>query len=921
MSSRHGTVLALACALLLPAVPAFAAPAKGSGVPSQAVDIPYQKFVLDNGLTLIVHEDAKAPIVAVNIWYHVGSKNEMPGKTGFAHLFEHLMFNGSENYNDDYFKAVEPIGATDLNGTTNEDRTNYFENVPTSALDRVLWLESDRMGHLLKAVDQGKLDEQRGVVQNEKREGENQPYAISREMITKACYPAGHPYSWTVIGSMDDLNAASLEDVRKWFTAYYGAANAVLAVGGDVKADEVLAKVKLYFGDIPSGPPVARFDSWVAKRSGEQRQQAQDRVPQARIYKVWNVPPSLTADADLLGLAARVLSSGKTSRLYKRLVYDDQIATSVRASMAEREIGSLFTIDATAKPGGDLALVEKAIDEELARFLAQGPTEDEMLRAKTEAVSRFVRGVERIGGFGGKTDRLASSQVLGGSPDAWKASLDRVRTATGGQVKDAAARWLSDGVYVLEITPFPKYQAEAKGADRAKLPDAGTPPAAKFPPLEKAELSNGLRVVLAERHAVPVVEMALMVDSGFAADQLALPGTTSLAMSMLDEGTETRNSLQISDDLQRLRANLSTWADVDTAGLSLSALKANLDASLDLFADVILHPAFPAADFDRLKKQQIAGIQREKSQPASMAQRVFPRLLYGEGHAYGLPSSGSGYEDTVAKITVDDLVKFHRTWFMPNGSTLVVVGDTTLAELRPKLEALFQGWKRGTAPKKNLKTVAGPSVSTIYLVDKPGAIQSVLLAASLAPPKKDPSDIALATMNEVLAGAFISRLNMNLREDKHWSYGASGSIQDAAGQRPAVYQSPVQTDKTKESLAEMAKEFDGISGARPVTAAELSSAQNTQTLTLPGRWETNSAVLNSITELVQFSLPDNYFETFADKVRGLKTADVDAIGKKQVHRDKMVWVVVGDRAVIEPGLRELGWGEVRVLDADGNPVK
>jgi zinc protease len=921
MRYRHGTALALACLLPLTAAAVLAAPASGSGVLSQAVDIPFQKFVLDNGLTLIVHEDPKAPIVAVNVWYHVGSKNERPGKTGFAHLFEHLMFNGSENFNDDYFKAVEPIGATDLNGTTNEDRTNYFENVPKSALDRVLWLESDRMGHLLKAVDQGKLDEQRGVVQNEKRQGENQPYAVSRELITKACYPAGHPYSWTVIGSMDDLNAASLEDVQKWFTAYYGPANAVLAVAGDVKADDVLARVKRYFGDIPSGPPVARFDAWVARRTGEQRQEAQDRVPQARIYKVWNVPQTLTADADLLGIAARVLSSGKTSRLYKRLVYDDQIATSVRASVFEREIGSLFTIEATAKPGGELAPVEKAIDEELARLMSQGPTEDEMLRAKTDAVSRVVRGLERIGGFGGKSDRLASSEVLGGSPDAWKASLDRIRVATAGQVKDAAARWLADGVYVLQVLPFPKYQTAAAGADRAKMPDPGAPPAAKFPPLQKAELANGLKVVLAERHAVPVVEMELIVDSGFAADQLALPGTTNLAMSMLDEGTEKRTSLQISDELQRLGAELNTGADVDTARVQMSALKANLDASLDLYADVILHPAFPAADFDRLKKQQVAGIQREKVQPNSMAQRVFPKLLYGEGHAYGMPFSGSGYEESVAKITRDDLVKFHRTWFMPNVSTLVVVGDTSLAEIRPKLEALFQRWERGTAPKKNLKTVAGPSAPTIYLVDKPGAIQSVLLAASLAPPKKDPDEIALETMNEVLGGAFISRLNMNLREDKHWSYGASGSIQDAAAQRAAVYSSGVQTDKTKESLAEMAKEFDGISGARPVTAAELSSAQNTQTLTLPGRWETNTAVRNSISELVQFSLPDNYFETFADKVRGLKTADVDAAGKKQVHRDKMVWVVVGDRAVIEPGLRELGWGDVRVVDADGNAVK
>ncbi len=923
MSMRRTMIaLALALAVVTSASASLAAaPAPAGGVLSQAVDIPYKKFVLDNGLTLIVHEDPKAPIVAVNVWYHVGSKNEKPGKTGFAHLFEHLMFNGSENFNDDYFKAVEPIGATDLNGTTNEDRTNYFQNVPRSALDRVLWLESDRMGHLVGAIDQARLDEQRGVVQNEKRQGENEPYAISEELITKACFPAGHPYSWTVIGSMEDLNAAALTDVKEWFKSYYGAANAVLAVAGDVKADDVLARVKKYFGDIPSGPPVARFDAWTAKRTGVTRQRAQDRVPQARIYKIWNVPRTLSPEADYLGLATQVLTEGKSSRLYKRLVYDDQIATRVAAYLDEREIASLFTVTADVKPGGDVAAVDRALDEELARFLKEGPTDDEMNRAKTAQIAGFIRGIERIGGFGGKSDILARSQVFGGSPDAWKESLDRVRAATPGQVKETAQSWLSDGLYELEIVPFPKYVAAQEGADRKKLPDAGTPPDVTFPSLQKATLANGMKVVLAERHAVPVVDLDLLIDAGYAADQFAVPGVASLAMGMLDEGTKTRSAIQISDEAARLGADLSTGSNVDQSRVYLSALKSNLDASLALFADVVLNPSFPQADFDRLKKQQLARIQREKAEPFGMALRVFPPLLYGKGHAYGLPFSGSGYEDTVAKITRDDLVKFHETWVRPNRATLIVVGDTSLAELKPKLEALFHDWKPGKAPEKTLKTVANPTKPVIYVLDKPGAQQSVILAGSLVPPRNNPDEISLETMNEVLAGAFISRLNMNLREDKHWSYGAGGFIADAAAQRPHVFYSPVQTDKTKESLQEMAKEFEGIGGARPVTAEELAAAQNTQTLTLPGRWETNGAVEGSIGELVRFGLPDDYFKTFAAKVRATKTADIEASGKKNVRRDAMVWVVVGDRAVIEPGLRSLGWGEVQFLDADGNPVK
>ena len=376
------------------------------------IDIPYEKFTLKNGLTVIVHEDHKAPIVAVNVWYHVGSKNEKPGKTGFAHLFEHLMFNGSENFNKDYFQALERLGATDLNGTTNEDRTNYFQNVPVSALDTVLWLESDRMGHLLGSIDKAKLDEQRGVVQNEKRQGENEPYSLSEELITKAVFPASHPYSHTVIGSMEDLNAASLDDVKEWFKTYYGPANAVIVIAGDIDAKTALAKVEKYFGEIPSGPPVTHFNKWIAQRTGEQRQVAQDRVPQARLYKVWNVPGVGTAENDYLTLASDILVSDKASRLYKRLVYDEQLATDVGAFMDQREIGSLFIVQVTAKPAGDLAVIEKAVNEEMQKLFVVPPAQDELDRVKTQIFAQFIRGAERIGGFGGKSDILARSQVF-----------------------------------------------------------------------------------------------------------------------------------------------------------------------------------------------------------------------------------------------------------------------------------------------------------------------------------------------------------------------------------------------------------------------------------------------------------------------------------------------------------------------------
>jgi zinc protease len=902
------------------AVTASSLPAQ-SPAPKQApVEIPYQRFVLPNGLTLIVHEDHKAPIVAVNVWYHVGSKNEKPGRTGFAHLFEHLMFNGSENYDKDFFGPLEQAGATDMNGTTNEDRTNYFENVPTNALDLVLWMESDRMGHLTGAISQPKLDEQRGVVQNEKRQGENEPYGKVWDFLTPKLYPANHPYSWTTIGSMDDLDAAKLDDVKDWFRTYYGAANAVVVVAGDIDPKTAKEKVEKYFGDIPAGPPVARQQAWVAKRTAAQRGIMQDRVPQARIYKVWNIPGWGTADADYLNLVGDILSSGKSSRLFKRLVYDDQTATDVSASLDLREIGGLFVIEATARLGVELARVEKAVDEELRRLLVGGPTATEMRRVKTQYRAGFIRGIERIGGFGGKSDVLAQGEVFAGRPDFYKTRLNRVQQATAAQVASSARQWLSDGVYNLEVRPYPEYQIAKASADRSKLAESGTPPATKFPDLERATLSNGLKIVLARRPSIPQVRFDLLLDAGFAADQSGIPGTASLALAMLDEGTATRNALQISDQLAQLGANLGTGSRLDVSSVSLEALKENLDASLAIYADVILHPSFPRSDFERLKKQRFAQIQQEKADPVGLALRVFPGLLYGKGHAYANPWTGSGTEETTGKIRREDLIRFHQAWFKPNHATLVVVGATNMAEIRPRLERLFAGWKPGNVPAKSIATVGQQPKPVVYLIDRPGSLQSLIIAGNVAPPKSNPQEVTIQTMNGVLGGDFSSRVNMNLREDKHWAYGAYTFFRDARGQRPFVAYAPVQTDKTKESVVELDKELRGIIKDRPIQPDELSRAQASLTLTLPGSWETMAALAGAIGDIVTFGLDDRYYDTFAEKVRAQTVQGLTAAAADVVHPDQLVWVVVGDRSKIEPGLRELKLGEIRLIDSDGRPV-
>jgi zinc protease len=913
---RSVVALVAVCLALAPA--SFAQKKAAASYPE--VEVPYTRFVLDNGLTLIVHEDPKAPIVAVNVWYHVGSKNEPERRSGFAHLFEHLMFNGSENANADYFQVVERIGATTLNGTTNEDRTNYFQNVPTTALDTVLWLESDRMGHLLGAIDQAKLDEQRGVVQNEKRQWENQPYAVGYELMTKAVYPDDHPYGHSVIGSMEDLNAASLEDVKEWFQNYYGAANAVVVVAGDITPAVAKEKVEKYFGDVPPGPPVARFESWPAKRTGSQRESAEDRVPQTQITKVWNVPGAFTREGSLLNLFADVLVSDKASRLYKRLVYDDQSATNVSAYVDAREIGGLFTIEATVKPGGEEAAVEKAIDEELAKLLAGGPAADELERVRSQYFASFVRGLERIGGFGGKSDLLARSEVFGGSPDAYKKDLAWVRGATAAEVQNVAKAWLSDGVYTQIIRPFPSFKASAQAADRTKMPDPGAPPAPAFPAIQAATLSNGLRVLLAERHEVPVVNFNLLIDAGYAADQFAAPGTAMLAMNMLDEGTKSRDAIAISTELARLGATIGSGSNLDSSTVALSALESNLDASLDLYADVILNPAFPTSDFERLQRQQLAQIQREKATPIQLALRIFPGLLYGSEHAYGVPFTGSGTEAAVAKLTRDDLVAFHKTWFKPNNATLIVVGDTTLAELRDKLERKFASWKGGDVPQKNIGEVALAPKQRVFLIDKPGAVQSTIIAGAVAPPKANPIEPAIEAMNTVLGGAFISRLNMNLREDKHWSYGAGSFLQDARGQRPFIAYAPVQSDKTKESVQEMRNELREITKDRLVTADEAAMAKANLTLTLPGTWETSSQVSGALAEIVRFDLPQDYWTQYPGKIHALVVKDLNEAAVTVVHPENITWLIVGDLASIEGPIRELNLGDLVVLDADGNPV-
>ncbi|MEJ2385641.1 MAG: pitrilysin family protein, partial [Xanthomonadales bacterium] len=885
--------------------------------------IEYEKFTLDNGLTVVVHEDRKAPIVAVSIWYHVGSKNEPQGKTGFAHLFEHLMFNGSENYDGEYFEPFEQVGATGMNGTTWFDRTNYFETVPTPALEMALWMESDRMGHLLGAVTQEKLDNQIGVVQNEKRQGDNQPYGKVQYRILEGLFPPGHPYRHSTIGSMDDLSAASLETVHQWFKDYYGAANTVLVMAGDVSPEQARELAVKYFGDIESGPPVTRMKAAVPLHLSDTYEVMYDRVPQARVFHNWVAPGRTTRDAVELSLAAAVLGSGKNSRLYQALIYNDQLAVSATSSLQNQELASMFDIDVTLQPDASMDEVNAIIERELDKFLKDGPTEDELQRVQTRINASTVRGLEQIGGFGGKAVTLAQGELYADDPGFWKTRLEWVNAATPESVRAAAAKWLTRGRYTLEVYPFGDYTTTESVVDRsAGLPQVGEMPDLEFPAVQRAELDNGFNVVLAQRDAVPVVNVALQFDAGYAADSFGTLGTAGFTMAMLDEGTKTRDALEIAAEAESLGANISTGSNLDMSTARLSALKNKLEPSLDLFAEIVREPSFPDEEIERLRKRWLASIEQEKNQPVQLALRTLPPLMYGDDHAYGIPFTGSGTEESINSLTRDDLVNWHQTWIRPSNGTLFVVGDTTMDEILPLLNEYFGKWRenRKAVPQKNLANVPLKD-SAVYLIDKPGAPQSLILAGHVAPPTGAENNIDIRTMNDVIGGSFTARVNMNLREDKGWAYGAYTFMQDARGQRPWLAYAPVQTDKTADSIKELTREFDEFLGTKPATQDELNKSVRNNVNSLPGEFETAGAVLGALLNNDRFGRPDDYVTTLKSQYEAVDLEGVQGAAEEVIHPEKLIWLIVGDREQIEQQVRDLNLGEVQILDTDGKPVE
>jgi zinc protease len=923
-------------------------------VPAQTGDklppIKYTEFTLKNGLRVILHEDHSTPIVAVNVWYHVGSKNETEGRTGFAHLFEHMMFQGSKNWNSDYFKPLDAAGAN-VNGSTNTDRTNYYEVVPSNFLELALFLEADRMGGLLDAMTQEKLDNQRDVVKNERRQRyDNQPYGTANEKIMKLIYPANHPYNWTTIGSLDDLTAASQDDVKGFFRQYYVPNNASLVIAGDFNPKDARAWVTKYFGPIQRGADITRPTNAIPKMDGIIRQEYQDSVQLPRLYKVWHTVAQGHRDEPALDVLASILANGRGSRLQSRLVFDKQISQDVSAGHPTRAIAGTFQITSTARPKSPadaeemrtnpqkfLSVIEEEINIEIERIKKEPPTMEEVSRAINRTEAQTIYGLQTVLG---KADSMNSNATFYGTPNRFQQQLDELRAVKPADVMRVANTYLQANHLVMSIVPRKEKLAttatnnaankptstsqkdmKPQADQTANLPKPKADPKFTLPAIQKQKLSNGLEVWLVRQPELPIVSMNMVLKTSGTVDPAGKTGLASMTSNLINTGTKTRSAIDISNGLSDIGATLGTSSGWDSANVSIQTLTKNLDKALDIFSDVIVNPAFPEKELETARQRALIGLRQRRDNPNAIANVVYNSLLYGKKHPYGNVLGGD--EASIKSFSQADLMKFYQTYYRPNNATLIVVGDATMATLKPKLEKAFAGWQSANVPTMDIPSAAVFDKPGIYVVDKPGAAQSVISIGQVGVSRDNPDFFALQVMNDMLGGSFSSRLNMNLREEKGYTYGAGSGFAFRRGSGPFTASADVQTAVTKESVMEFMKELRGIRGERPVTAEELQTSKQSLIRSFPQSFETNGQMANALSTLVVYNLTDSYYNEYMTRVNAVTLADISRVANKYLTPDKMAVVIVGDRQAIEPGLRGIeNWGKsIAFLDAEGNPIK
>ncbi len=929
MNTKRTIVFLLAFVLLMTTTTSFAQKNGGSALPP----IKYQEFTLPNGLRVIMHVDKSTPIVAVNVWYHVGSKNEVAGRTGFAHLFEHMMFQGSKNYDADYFTPLQEAGAV-INGSTNVDRTNYFEMVPSNFLELALFMEADRMGGLLEAMTQEKLDNQRDVVKNERRQNyDNQPYGTAYEKMLALMYPKSHPYSWTTIGSLDDLTAASMDDVKSFFREYYVPNNASLVIAGDFDPKDARKLVEKHFGSITKGAAIKRPTPAMPKLEKEIRVSYEDNVQLPRLYMTWFGAPRYTQEEAVLDILASILSAGRGSRLQSNLVYGKQIAQDAFANNPSSEISGLFQIVSTARPGKTLEEIEKEINVEIERLKNEPPTQDEISRALNQIESQTIYGLQTVLG---KADQLNGYATYLNKPDSFGAELEKLRKVTPADVQKAAKTYLTDKRLVMSFVPRPKDKAmptmnqaanqqasvskkEKAKIDSSKLPKPTANPNFSLPKIEKAKLSNGLEVWLVKQSELPLVSMNMVFKSGTTNDPQGLTGLGGTTASLLDDGTKTRSAVDIANELQSIGARLSTGSSSDSSSVEMLTLTKNFDKALDIYADVMLNPEFPEKEVETWRSRALVGLRQRRDNANAISNIVYNRILYGDKHPYGVTST----EASVKALKRDDLMKFYSTYYRPNNAVLIVAGDVDMKMLQPKLEAKFKDWKSGEVSAMTLPEAPARDKAMIYVVDKPGAAQSVISIGQIGVSRDNPDFFPLQVMNTILGGGFTSRVNMNLREDKGYTYGARTGFSFRRGAGPFSATAGVQTAVTKESVMEFLKELRGIRGDIPVTQAELEYNKQSIIRRFPASFETVDGIANQLANSVIYDLPDNYFANYISRINAVTLEDVNRVANKYLTPDKLAIVVVGDRKTIEPGLKEIDslGDSIIYLDAEGNPIK
>ena len=885
------------------------------------VTVSFEKETLTNGLEVILHQDHSIPVVAVNVWYHVGSKDEEVGRTGFAHLFEHVMFEGSKHHNQSYFEPLQKAGAN-LNGSTTPDRTNYWEDVPTNYLELALWLEADRMGFLLDALDQQRFDIQRDVVKNERRQTyENRPYGMAYSHIQGALFPMPHPYHWMTIGSQEDLDAASLEDVQEFFRRYYSPSNASLAIAGDFQRDHALELVNRYFGDLAPGPHLPRQGRVDSSLAGRVELETLDRVSLPRLYISWPTPPDFDEDDAPLELLQAVLSDGLSSRLHRALVYEQQIAQSVMIRYHPGEIAGQFTVQATAAPGHELDKVEAAIDFEMERLRQQPPSDEELARAKNRIEASHFRQLARVGGFGGRADQLNHYNVLGREPGRINSDLDRYLAVQQEDILRASESVLKHQQVRLRVLPERSLSSTSTSAmDRSVMPQPSQEPSFTPPTPARQHLENGLEITVVEQPGMPIVAFGLMMRAGATTDPEGLPGLSSFTSQMLAEGTSTRSSQEIAAEFEFIGTRLSTDVRREYTLLATETLSKHWTAALNLMADLIKNPTFPEHEMERVRRELLTDLHRSKDDPTAVAEHIMSGLAFSQNSGYGHPIQGT--ETAVSSMTREDVVNHFKKVYGPAHSTFVVAGDVRLDDVVTQVQTALGDWngnttvdgRGGPIPDGNANSAA------IYLVDHPGAAQSVIRALHTTIPRQHSDYFGLLLLNSAFGGQFTARLNKNLRQEKGYSYGYHSGIQWNQGPSLLSAGGSVQTAVTQESVAETLREFNDVHGARPITQEELDVAKAGILQGYPASFERPGQVISHLLQVVLFDLPNDYFKTVKRKIEEVSLADVHRIGADRIRPDRLSVLVVGDRTEVESGLRQLDLPVV-LLNNDGVVVE